>query len=741
MLIRCLSLVVMSIGSIMYAAENARQWMPNAEDATNVWWVDGPPKIFNSSVKPKQHLLCFQYGNEKLLFDTQDVKPLDQPWECLIVDRGRRFRCFGLRDVTDEFYQPVRFVECGVCFHRVQLAGLVFKDASGEVLETSANLEVSIWPNRLAFRLYTESSAELELRFRDQVVRGNQSILLEVGEEKSTAVVESDLPLSFHADLGCHQLNLPENPWSNRAGTYYPEEHLDHVDQYRIRIRNNSDQPTFARLVFTQTNHLPITGFTPLLCDIDGSPTGIPIQLSKNWHQRPEKGPIEHQGPWFHGYTWLRVPAKSSREFLIRMVYAKYGDHFSASVSQLSLIGWGHNQFWDQAAVGSFGESICFEPGRIQRRCFITDVRPLLTLPHDPAGAKPWGWADNAGGGDLLMWYDDANTYQPLKATRTQYRAYGPCLTDVGYYEVTQGDEIRSRVDISVPGANDHLRTFIHLRYDVTKPIEWTRLAFFQLGADYYNDVPARKVAIGNADGLKEEWVPPRANGKYDGSSRPLPGQSPWISIHGIDHNDLKKGTAAANRGLIIRTWQARLGGMTVGPHLATYCTEWGKGNFRTAIELAPPTGLSQLSPGDFVEADLELVVFPAAGRDYYGPDENFRQALNESADSWRLVFREAKMNLLKTLVKGGTIERPYPLVVSTSGNAPVDVRIEGGVGAIPVTFTQMDDPQRYQVTVDGQLMKHWQTDWDAAHQQWRMTTLLPATGDGALNLQLRRKP
>jgi len=29
-----------------------------------------------------------------------------------------------------------------------------------------------------------------------------------------------------------------------------------------------------------------ITGLCPILCDEDGTPTGIPVQLSKNWHYR-----------------------------------------------------------------------------------------------------------------------------------------------------------------------------------------------------------------------------------------------------------------------------------------------------------------------------------------------------------------------------------------------------------------------------------------------------------------------
>ena len=119
------------------------------------------------------------------------------------------------------------------------------------------------------------------------------------------------------------------------------------------------------------------------------------------------------------GFTVVRLFAcrrERNTTLIFQMVYARYGGVFAASHAQLCLIGWGHNQFWDEAAIGSFGESICFEPGRVQRRCFIDDVRPLMTLPQGKP-AKPWGWADNCGGGDFLMWQDAQGSYQPMRAT------------------------------------------------------------------------------------------------------------------------------------------------------------------------------------------------------------------------------------------------------------------------------------------------------------------------------------
>jgi hypothetical protein len=712
-------------------------WMPRVDDHTALWWVDGSPRVFNSPNQANGETLCFQFGGQSLLFDTKRVRPVDGGWDCALSVDGRRFACTGHAMPKDEFFESVRFVECGRFFHRVIIENLQFTVAEGMAFPGNTRLEISIWPDRLAFRLECDADASLELRRGEKRVTGKKSVLLEVVNPPTTVAVESELAVTRDESLGCHRLALPEKPWSNAQGTYYPEEHLDRIDRWRVTLRNDAAEPTVARLMFVQQRHLPITGFTPMLCDPDGTPTGLLVQNSKNWHQRPEKGELRHQGTWFHGFAWVRVPPKSKRDFVFQMVYARYGGVCAASHAQLSLIGWGHNQFWDQAAVGSFGESICFEPGRVQRRCFITDVRPLMTLSRE-TNAKPWGWADNCGGGDFLMWQDAAGRYQPTKATRTEYRSHGPCLTDVSYSEESKGGEIAARMDVSVPAANDHLRTFFRLRYDIRQPVRWQRLAFFQLGADFYNNVPARRVAIGDAAGLREEWEAKKAKNIYDRASVPLLGEAPWVSIHGVQRESLTKGHAAASRGLIIRSWRAVLGGKPALPHLSTFCTEWGKGNQRTALELAPPPGIDELKPGDFVETELEWVVFPADVAAYYGPDAALREMLARDADTWRAVHREAAGNLFKPQVELGTLAKSYPIEVSVNETQSAHLKISGGLGHLPITFTGLTSPNGHRVMVNGKPLEHWQTIWNATTERWQITCNVAPVPGSPLEIALR---
>ena len=198
-----------------------------------------------------------------------------------------------------------------------------------------------------------------------------------------------------------------------------------------------------------------------------------------------------------------------------------------------------------------------------------------------------------------------------------------------------------------------------------------------------------------------------------------------------------------------MRAWRAVLGGKpALQPHASCFCTEWGKGNHRTVVELVPPPGAKELFPGDFVEADLELVVFPATAAAYYGPDEGLQEALARDADSWRLVQREAAGNALRTEVRRGKVLNAYPLVVAVDARQGVDVTFRGGLGYVPVTFTGLDSPNGYALFVDDLRLDQsvhgndfWQTDYNAVRRTWSQTYNVPVTDRKPHTVRLAGKP
>lgn len=127
-----MAMVVVSLVRLMAAPVD---WMPRSEDGTQLWWQDGAPKIMNSDQAPASEILCFKYGTKQLRFDTRNIRLLDTRWDCSLVVAGQRYECRGRAERKDEFFQPVRFVECGKWFHRVVIDELTFADAQGRAYQ------------------------------------------------------------------------------------------------------------------------------------------------------------------------------------------------------------------------------------------------------------------------------------------------------------------------------------------------------------------------------------------------------------------------------------------------------------------------------------------------------------------------------------------------------------------------------------------------------------------------------
>jgi hypothetical protein len=155
-------------------------------------------------------------------------------------------------------------------------------------------------------------------------------------------------------------------------------------------------------------------------------------------------------------------------------------------------------------------------------------------------------------------------------------------------------------------------------------------------------------------------------------------------------------------------------------------------------IELAPPPDVSELLPGDFLEAQLEYIILPAVAHDYYGPDEGFRTALNAGANTWRLVHREAALSAgLKANVAIGQLKSTFPLEVAANGDR-AEFSLSGPPGYLPVTISGLKgrrNPLLQLLGADGKWQTidlsakgndYWQTDYDTATGAWACTYTVP---------------
>lgn len=617
----------------------------------------------------------------------------------------------------------------------------------------AASLEVSLAGEGGELRARSDAGEGSEWRevslMMDPVAFAEVPDESEVGVEAVEVASGEARPVSFEPALGWHRINLDGIEPIPPAGQENPSN--DAIERVRLSLSNPGDFGKVARLLFEKTPRgilqkigTPITGVSAILRDREGSPTGIPVQLSKNWHSHPEGG--VYDGQWFHGITQVRLPAGAEVELELVLAYGHWGGLPAASHSQLSLIGWGGNQLWDQSALGAWGESICYAPEQIQAACTITDVRPLMVTSMSERTPE-FNWTNNVGGGDFFRVFDAEGNRIPHGPMRTTYHRQGPCLTEVTYAGRV-GEGMSHRVTASLGRSDDLVRGTYRVRLDVAKPVDFSRLAIFQVGADTYNYTRERRLAVGDAAGLRREWEAQWGGDVYRGEPIECAEADAWASLHEAERREGHESGAWANRGLVIREWKARLGGEEANPWLAERGIDLSSEK-TSIVDLVPPPGVTRLEPGDFVEATIEHIVVPQFGEDYHGPNEALRAALRKHGNTWRMIEREAVGNRREVEVIAGRLLRRYPDIrIETTGGG-AEYRLEGGIGFVPVTFTGLDSHDGRELWIDGERLDQgvhgrdfWQADYDPASMTWSLTFNLPAAaGDKPRTVRLSPTP
>jgi len=503
------------------------------------------------------------------------------------------------------------------------------------------------------------------------------------------------VPTSFNARYGCivakagFSHKVPEAQRLKRA-FFRGEGDARNYDEFVVEVENQGSQTRQVPFLLEMLGTASITGLVPILCEPDGTPTGIPVQLSKNWHHTvlPD---------YLRAYSLLpAAPGKTS--YLLRVVYGFYGSLPSASLSQLSLVGWGAatNGRWDQLAIGSYGETICFNPEFSASVSALTDVRSFLT--RQGKDGKKWQWSDAGWGGDWLSVNDAAGKKLMIARSKSSYLSHGPCLPEV-VYQGAYGSkgEVDFQVQVSTPRTDDHAKTFLRFRYDFRSELSTKGSWFFRLG---FGKVFCPKIAIGNREGLIQELDAPaglKAN-EYAVERLGLTGPAPWwVGFPGSKLHDQPSGS----RGFVIRSYRATFGGKSFDtPTLSLPVGAVGSEN-RAHVDatIVPPAGIENFQAGDSVEMEIEVDVIPAEVDDYYGPNEIFRKQLVETQGTWKPFHHAAVANDLQIEVQGGTLLHKFPIVVQADpGATMIRLEIQGGTGAVPVRFEGLDAPSGWQL-------------------------------------------
>jgi len=539
---------------------------------------------------------------------------------------------------------------------------------------------------------------------------------------------QKEYPVTFDKKYNAYMATVRELQRDFKGG-YTDVRNYDELD---IELSNTSTETMELPLFIDMYGLANITGLCPVLCDENGVPTGIPVQLSKNWH-------YHILGNYMRAFTKVQLPP-GNKKYLLRIAYGFYGKIPSASHAQLSLVGYGGNGRWDQMAIGCWGETMCMDMDMSCTDVAITDVRLLMA--RNGANGQKWGWTDAGWGGDWLH-ARDANLKKLLfSELKTAYLSQGPCLTEVRYDgKYGSNREVDLKGSVGTLRTDDYARTFQKIEYNFDKDVDMTGGWLFKIGRTSRSSIP--KIAYGNAAGLIQEVKTPLDKKRDELILRKieLSGEGPWWVSYPGAQSTSGRNWGTGTRALIIRSYKARFGGKEyMNPSIScpVYTTH-GKVAPSVDMLLVLPDGVGQIKAGDKVEMDLEFVTLPNEAPDYYGPNTAFLKELQENPNSWKPIYKEVVGNNLTVTVQGGELERSYPIIIEAK-NSVVQAEIAGGVGFVPISFKGLPYSKGYTLyqkvgdtlnaldqSVHGN--DFWQTQYDPVTNSYTLTYNLPLDG------------
>ena len=684
-----------------------------------------------------------------------------------IIGNGKTYRavsCAAGTDPDPRRLGAAKMWESGRLVQHFELENLKCQESTGETLDCEANLTLVAWPDSLTITASLATNNPAAEVWKDALVRirlKGTEIDAEVEEKIAGTPVEKTKVVTLNYQLSGITRPHPglSLKVSSAAGQVFPVA-LDPVkncwvasvsalkrtfktgntdirdyDEFSITIDHPGNTEKAIPFLLDLRGPANITGLCPILCHKDGRPTGIPVQLSKNWH-------YPTMGTYLMAYASL--PAKPGRnEYLLRVAYGFYGTLPSASHAQLSLIGYsgkGGNGRWDQLAIGCWGETFCLDVDMSLVNRAVTDVRMLMA--RNGKEGKQWEWTNGGWGGDWLGIAASSQEKLLFRDMKTAYLAHGPCLTDVrynGFYGA--GREVALDARVHTLRTDDHARTFHHLKYTFQKELSAKDSYFFQMGPTGSFVTP--KIAYGNRDGLISEREVP-ANLKPNDlfiETETLTGEGPWwITFPGASFTN-NRDWGTGSRALIIRSFHAIHGGRTyTNPTISMPVNQVQKDlGLDLNLHLVPPSEVITFQPGDSLEIDVEWITLPKVVDDYYGPNQSFRQHLAENPKSWKTTYREATANDLQVVANGGKVLNRYPIEIRAESSV-VEVAIKGGAGYVPIRFHhlksinglalfEVTDGKEIQLNQAVRGNDFWQVDFDEADKTYQMTYNLPLDG------------
>ena len=504
--------------------------------------------------------------------------------------------------------------------------------------------------------------------------------------------------VTYNTNEGVHYIEIPRYGMGQ-----YNCNQVDQIQTIDFSLQNSASSDKRVRLSIRQTPSVNVTGFNSMICNANGDPSGLPIQVSKNWHSGTSQF---HSGSWIREYTEFIIPANTTLNFMYKRTGAKWGETYTASSHQLSVVGAGIPKGgWLEASLGSFGESITHSPDYLYGNTNAADIRPFLVTNGNYGGtSSECNWTGNVGGMDICVYNDAANTRHYQSEVKTKFHRYSPNLSETTIGAISEDKKIKLDYTFYLNRSDDYTRIYYKVNIEALQNTSFNRFDIIQLGGDIYNIHNTQSLIYGNDSGMVGQFSPTNnGSNAYTTAEIGLVGENPWIwAGDGLNYGGANSGIDIdANNGMIIRDYKGTFNGVINNtPYFRERSSSLGfsasHGTKPTSYCLVPPPGTTSFITGDKIELLVELVILPKADGDYYGPNTNFSNALATYGNSHDLLHRESLGNKIIAESQTNTVDLDYPLTVETLNNSAT-VEITGGRGYIPIVFsnvTNVTNPQ-----------------------------------------------
>lgn len=529
---------------------------------------------------------------------------------------------------------------------------------------------------------------------------------------QTTPVAKKVTNITYNADEAIYYIDIPKYTMG-----YGSCDTTDKIQSINLTLENSSSKEQSVKLCIRQMPSSNIVGFNSIICNSNGDPSGLPLQISKNWHDGTSQF---YSGSWIKEYTEIIIPANTTMNLVYKKTGAKWGETYTASSHQLSVVGAGYPRgSWLEAALGSFGESITHSPDYEYGNTIGADVRPFLVTNEAYGGTSTeCGWTGNVGGIDILVYEDETGSRSYHAQVKTDFKAYSPNLTETSISAVSEDKKLKFDYTFYLNRSDDFTRIYYKINVEALENAAFNRFDILQLGGDFYNIFNTQSVVYGNDTGMIGQFTPTNdGSNDYTTSEIALSGNNPWLwAGDGLYHNGAKnKKEIDTNNGMIIRNYSATFGGIENNtPYMMERSSSKGysakKGINPTSYCLVTPPEVTSFSKGDKIELLVEVVILPKQAVDYYGPNKNFLKALTTYGNSYELLYRESLGNKITAESSTNIIHTSYPLTVETSYNTGL-VTLTGGKGYVPIVFTGLSS------VINPVLWRSYGDDWEIVDQ------------------------